>query len=240
MRVIKLSMLVAMMLTSGIITVKAQTADEIIDKHVTAIGGADNWNNLKTVKMVGSLSVQGMDIGFTQTLSVDKAMKTDISAMGMNGFIIVTPNEGYMYLPFQGQTKVDTMKPEMVKMYKSRLDVKGEQLIDYKSKGTKIELLGKDSVNNMLCYKIKVTDKDGTESTAFFDVATYYLMRIESKVKVQDQEQEIAQSFSNYQKQDGGVVMPMASTGQNGDVTFKTIEINRPIDEKVFIPTIEK
>ncbi len=31
-----------------------------------------------------------------------------------------------------------------------------------------------------------MTDKDGKESTAFFDMATYYLLRTETKVKVQD------------------------------------------------------
>ena len=48
-------------------SVKAQTVDEIISKYITALGGKDKLLSIKTVKMVGSLNVQGMDVGVTTT-----------------------------------------------------------------------------------------------------------------------------------------------------------------------------
>ncbi len=39
---------------------------------------------------------------------------------------------------------------------------------------------------------------------------------------------------------EGGIIMPMSMTAQMGEVSFKTIEINKPVDDKLFIPTIEK
>ncbi len=133
-------MLAAMMLTACIATVKAQTADEILDKHIAAIGGADNWNNLKTVKMVGSLSVQGNGYQAFDTdrmSETGKAMRTDINAMGSNGFIIVTTTtSGYMYLPFQGQTKVDTYEAGNGESLPGQRHwiLRSSQLVDYKSK----------------------------------------------------------------------------------------------------------
>ncbi len=238
MKAIKFSILAAMMLTAGITTVKAQTADEILEKHQKAIGGADSWNKLKTLKMVGTLTQQGMEISMTQTIDIAKGARLDISVMGMTGYQIVTPNAGWMYMPFQGSTKVDTMKPDMVKAMQQQFDVKGHQLLDYKSKGTKVELAGKDTVNNAPCYKLKITDKDANESTVFIDMATYYILRTETKAKTDEGDQEMAVVYSDYkQTAEGGVVMPMSVTAQGVEITYKSIEVNKPIDEKTFIPT---
>src|SRR5580704_5992470 len=92
---IKQYLLAAVILTSCLATVQAQTADDILDKHQKAIGGVDNWDKIKTVKMVGTMSQQGMDIDITQTLVMGKAMRVDISMMGMSGFQIVTDKAGW-------------------------------------------------------------------------------------------------------------------------------------------------
>ena len=238
MKAIKLSILAVTILTASITTLKAQNVDDIMNKHITAIGGIDNWNKIKTMKLVGSVSQQGMDVNITQTLAVDKAMRMDISLMGMSGYQIVTQSDGWMYMPFRGSNKIDTMKPEMVKMMRQQMDIKGHQFLDYKSNGAKAEYAGTDTVNNAPCYKIKFTNKDGTESTSFFEIATYYILRTESKVKQDEQEMEVAVLYNNYKKMDEGVVMPMSVTAQGAEVVFKSIEINKPIDDSVFIPTL--
>ncbi len=95
-----------------------------------------------------------------------------------------------------------------------------------------------DTINKVLCYRIKFTDKDGNETTCYFDTKTYYLLRTESKVKVEEQEQEVAMSYDNYKALDGGVVMPMTISSPMGDINFKSIELNKPIDESIFKPAI--
>jgi outer membrane lipoprotein-sorting protein len=237
MKIIKLSMLAAVLLTTGAISVKAQTADEIMDKHAAAIGGVDNWNKIKTVKMVGSMSQQGMEISMTQTIDLAKGARLDISVMGMTGYQIVTNTGGWAYMPFAGSTKIDTLSPEVVKATQNQFDLKGHQMLDYKTKGTKIELAGKDTINNVLCYKMKCTEKDGKESTAYFDATTYYLLRTERMEKMQDQEQEVAIVYNNYQKLPEGVVMPMSVNIAGGEITYKTVELNKPVDASTFVPT---
>ena len=239
MKILKLAVLTAISLSS-FAALRAQTVDEIMDKHLKAIGSKEAWESLKTMKLDGSMSVQGMDIGITQTMALGKAMRTDISVMGMNGYTIVTKTQGWMYMPFQGQTKVDTMKPDMVKMAQSQLDIGSKGMFDYKTIGKKTEFLGKDTLNKVVCYKIRFTDKDGNESVSYFDVNTYYILRTETKVKQDEQEQEVAMGYDNYKKLDGGIVMPMTMSTPQGDINFKTIEINKPIADDVFVPTDPK
>ena len=238
MKAIKLAILPAVMLAAGISPVKAQTADEIIQKHIAAIGGTEAWNKISTIKRVGSMNIQGMDIGFTQTIANNKGMRTDISAMGTNGYIIMTPKEGWMYMPMQGMDKVTPVPPEMMKGAAEKLNAKAGMLAD-KSEIAKSEFVGKDTIDKMACLKVKITDKEGNVMTDFFDASTYYLVRTEMTVKKDDNEQEVALSYSDFKKQPEGIVLPMSMTSPLGvgDINFKSVEINKPVGDEVFKPT---
>ncbi len=134
--------MLALLMLSGVATLKAQSVDEVMDKHLKAIGPKEAWNNIKSVKMDGGMSVQGMDISLVQTLIPGKAMRTDISVMGMNGFTIVTKSQGWTYMPFQpGMDKLDTMKADALKASQSQMDLKAKEMFDYKTNGTKTEYL---------------------------------------------------------------------------------------------------
>ena len=50
-------------------SIKAQTVDEVIDKYQIALGGKEKLLTLKSVKMTGSINVQGFDVGLTVTLT---------------------------------------------------------------------------------------------------------------------------------------------------------------------------
>ncbi len=238
MRPIKICLLAATMLVAGITTVKAQNGDEIIDKHIKAMGGTENWNKVQSMKLTGSMNAGGMEIGMTQTIVTNKGMRMDMSVMGQNCYTIVTPTEGWMYMPIQGSDKVIPLPADKVKLSQDKLNIKNGQLVD-KSLISKSEYIGMDSVNSVSCYKVKVTDKDGNTQTAFFDASTYYLLRSELTMKIpgQDEEQEVGANFSNFQKQKEGIVYPMTVGTPQGDLVFKTIELNKPVDDGIFKPT---
>ncbi len=229
-----------MVLAAGFTTAKAQTADEIIQKHITAIGGTEKWNKINSMKRVGSMSIQGMEIGFTQTVVNDKGMRTDISMMGQNGFIILTPKEGWMYMPMQpGMDKVTPMPAEQIKASADKMNVKAGLLAD-KSGIAKAELVGKDTINKVACFKVKITDKEGNVQTDYFDASNFYLLRTEMTVKSEEGEQEVSLSFSDFKKQPEGIVLPMVMTSPlgMGDITFKSVEINKPVGDEIFKPTV--
>ncbi|MBL7750612.1 MAG: hypothetical protein JNN29_04475, partial [Chitinophagaceae bacterium] len=50
----------------------AQTADEVINKHVEAIGGADAWRKVTSLRQEGSMTVQGTDVQLVLTVVKDK------------------------------------------------------------------------------------------------------------------------------------------------------------------------
>ena len=214
----------------------AQTVDEIVNKHIEAIGGADAWKKVNSMVSTGSLKVQGADIGMNIAVLNGKGSRTDISAMGMNGYMIVTPTAGWNFMPFQGQKTPEPITADDLKEAQEALDVQGN-LLDYKAKGHSIELLGKDDVDGVEAFKIKETLKSGKVETIFIDPKTYYIIRSISKQKANGKESDVTTNLSNYQKLPEGIMVPMSITLPFGEMTISKVELNKPIDENIFKPS---
>ncbi len=124
MRTSKL-LLTACMVLAGAAGTQAQTADEIVGKHVDAIGGLDNWKKVTSIKRDGSVNVQGTDVTVTVTILNGKGARQDISAGGTTGFVIITPTAGWSFLPFQGQSETEALPAESLKDRQEGLDAQG-------------------------------------------------------------------------------------------------------------------
>ncbi len=224
---------------AGSISVKAQTADEVIQKHVTAIGGVDNWKKINTIKMVASTNAQGTEIPINITILQGKGMKVDYTFSGMTGWSIITEKAGWSYSPFAGQTKAEAIPEESLKQSQDQLDAQGP-LIDYKAKGNTVTYLGKDDVEGTDCFKIKLVYKNGKEETMYFDASNYYHIRSVSKIKADGKEMEVTQNFGDFQKLPEGIVYAMSQDGAGGQMKIKSVEINKPIPDDFFKPEEQK
>jgi hypothetical protein len=224
----------------GFVTVKAQTADEIVSKYVAAVGGLENWKKVNSVIQTGSMTVQGTNLDIVITTLHQKGSRQDINAMGMNNYMICTPTEGWRFFPIQGQQAPEAFTADDVKESQNLLDVSGS-LVNYKEKGHSIESLGKEDVDGTECFKIKLTQKGGKVETYYIDPANYYVVKVVSVMKANGQEAEVATTYSNYQKLPEGITIAMSTSvpfapGFNIDITLTKVEINKPVDEAIFKP----
>jgi hypothetical protein len=230
----RLSILAAAFILLSFASLRAQTADDIINKHIDAIGGKAAWQNINSFRLTTSITMQGTDIPIIITALQNKGARMDMTMMGMSGYTINTPTEGWSFMPMFGQQKPEAMTPDQVKAGQDQLDIQGE-LIDYKAKGYTAELVGKEDVEGTECWKIKLNMKNGKVRTEFFDPDSYLLIRQVDKVTVDGKEQESTTDFSNFQKLPEGVTMPMAvNNGGMGEAIIKKIEINIPVADSTF------
>ena len=213
----------------------AQTAEEIVAKHITAIGGADNWKKINNMRQEATLSVQGMDIPVVITALHNKATKQEYTVMGMTGYSLITSEGGWNFNPMQGQTKPEPITQDELKYGKDNLDLQGD-FVDYKAKGHTIQLMDKEDIEGVECLKIKLTRKSGNESIFFFDPKTYYILRTSSKMSANGQEVESVVNMSNYQKLPEGIVIAytIENTAVPAPITVTKVIVNGKIDEAVF------
>jgi hypothetical protein len=225
--------LFSLLFISSVALVEAQTVDEVVNKHIQAIGGAEAWKKVNSIKMEGTMTVQGAEVSVSRVVLHNKGSRQDINVAGMVGYDIYTPTQGWSLAPWSGVTSPEAKTAEDVAEAQEDLDAQGS-LIDYAAKGHKVDYIGKDDVDGTECYKLVITPKGGAVSTYYIDTKTNYLIKSVAKRKANGQEMEIATAFSNYEKLPEGVVIAKSMTLPFGELSLTKISINEPVDESIF------
>lgn len=220
---------------------QAQTADEIINKHITAIGGKETINKIKSQVVYADLSVMGISLPSITTTLFGKGLKnvSNLDSIGLVGQEIIqciTPTGGWMFNPLAGDTDAKPLPDDQVKEAQASLDA-GSVFFNYKAKGSKVELAGRETVEGVNTYKLKLVNKNGKITFYFIDPSTYYLIKQESTTSVDGENVTSSSTFSNHKKTGIGLVIPyttMTNQGVEITITIKKVEYNKNIDPKIF------
>ena len=230
------------------VSVSAQTVDELIDKNIKAHGGLDKLKAVQSMKLTGKMKMGPMEAPFTEFKKRPTNLRSEFTIQGMTGIQAYDGSTGWMIMPFMGKKDAELMTADMIKNVKDGADFDGP-LIDYRIKGNKVELLGKENVQGRPAYKLHLTTNSGAESTVFLDADSYLEIRLESKGTVQGQAVESGTTISDY-REVGGLMFAMSfetkskNAGSEGaqTITFEKIELNpASIDLAMFhMPDVKK
>lgn len=219
-------------------TCAAQTVDEVVSKHIEAMGGSAKLAAVKTMKITSSIDMMGMKMPIVSTVVDGKASRSEVTFQGMTQIMVTEGETGWYISPFQGKTEPEKANEEMMKQAKEERDICGP-LFNYKEKGNKVELVGKEEMEGTDVYKLKITRPTGDISYQYIDAATYLLLKETSKQKFQDKEVESEKIMSNYKKVDGinfPFTVEMRQVGESAGqiLTIETVEVNPKVDDSIF------
>lgn len=220
----------------SILSLKAQTVDEIVTKYVNALGGKSIIGSIKTVYVESSIGIMGKDAPCTTYIINGKGYKNELDFSGTKIVQCITDKGGWAINPMAGSADATAIPEEQVKASQSQLQV-GGPLYDYAVKGNKAELIGKDTSDGSMAYKVRLK-MDGVEITYYIDATTYYISRAISKFSVNGQDIESTATFSDYRKTDFGYTMAfvqkVALPQFTLEITNKKVEVNKVIDPAIF------
>lgn len=217
------------------VTVFAQTADEIINNYITAKGGAEKLRSIKDLTMTGNLSTNGVQVPLSIKVLSGKGIRVEFSFNGMTGYQIVTDTQGWNFNPFMGQTAPEPMTEDQVKDSQDQLDAT-DDLLDYAAKGSTVEFQGKETIEGVETYKLKLTTKTGKVKTMYISTQDNLLLKTVQTIKFNGQDMESESLFSNYKKVND-IQMPFTTISSvQGQIDFDTIEFNTNLDLAIFKP----
>ena len=231
------SCLFTLIALAGFTIAKGQTVDEIIAKHVDAVGGKDKLAQVNSVYIESTTDVMGNQSSTKTYILNGKGYRNESDFNGQNMVQVVTDTGGWMINPFMGSS--DPVKlPE--EQFKTSVDqvYAVDPLFDYAAKGGKAELLGQEKVGDVNAYKIKYTNKLGGETTYYIDPSTWYVIQAIKQSEAMGQQVTLTITPSDYKKTDFGVAFPSKTHMDMGqfalDVNVAKVEINKTIDPAIF------
>ncbi|GAB2786942.1 hypothetical protein GCM10027275_34410 [Rhabdobacter roseus] len=226
------------LLATALRTASAQTVDEVIDKHIAAMGGASKLASLKSMKMEAAAQVMGMEFPSSTTVVQGRGLRSETTVQGMTIVNALDGDKGWMINPMAGQNTAVALPEEQVKLSAGQLDLTG--LYNYKQKGHTAQLAGEDKVNGAPVYVVKVKLNNGMETTHYISKETNYILKTATNVQAEGQNMVVNTSFSNF-KQVDGLTLPFtteiesaAMPGGAMTMTIKSVQVNPTVDESIF------
>ena len=214
---------------------QAQTVDDIIAKNIEAKGGAALLKSTTSVRTTGKGSMQGAEVSITSSTKRPFFMRNEMELAGQK---IVHGFDGETMWLSMGGMPPQALPPgpqtEVLKQ-SSQID---SPLLDYKTKGNKVELGEPANEDGRKQHHLIVTPKTGPKLHYFIDAET----NLESKmvIDVEDGAQKMSMEmrFSDFKTVEGRT-MPFTVTqfvngNQVGQMKFEKVEFNVPLDDTLF------
>ena len=221
----------------SVTALEAQTADDIIAKHIEAVGGREKLSGISSVQYENTLQIMGNDASSKIVILNGKGYRTESDFNGQKMVQVYTDKGGWAVNPMAGATEPQAMPEEQYKAGAEQ--IYAVPFLDYAARGGKAELLGQEKVGDVNAYKIKLSLKDNGATTYFIDPATYYIIKTIRSAEMMGQPVDVTVNYSNFKKTDYGWVVPQdlqIDMGGQFSLTAKVnkVEVNKPVDASVF------
>jgi outer membrane lipoprotein-sorting protein len=181
----------------------AQTINQIIAKVYIARGGLTRIHALRSERISGTISFGSEASGpFTVELKRPMKMRMTLAVQNQTMIRVFDGTQGWANNPFAGKVNPEAMPEEDLKNISEEADFDGP-LVDYAKKSNKVELVGKDKVEDTEVWRVRLTTKAGDVRYYLFDAKTFLLLKWEGKRRADGKEYPIESYFHDYRDVSG-------------------------------------
>jgi outer membrane lipoprotein-sorting protein len=239
-------MVAVVVLVMGPTASAQQSANDVIERSLTALGGRAAHAKLQSRSATGtiSLSTPAGDIAGTLELlnaapnKTRMLLKADLSALGAGELVVdqrFDGHTGYVLDSLQGNREITGN--QLDNMQNSAFP---HPFMNYKERGTSAELAGKESVGGRDAYVVVFDPATGSQVRNYIDAETFLPIKTVMKTDVPQLGQEVEQTteFFDYKDVDGVKIpfrLKTSSSIQSITITLTNVEHNVKVDESVFV-----
>jgi photosystem II stability/assembly factor-like uncharacterized protein len=224
---------------------RALGVDDVVAKHVEARGGAAKLHAVATLRTLGTVRVGdgdfSLDIPVATATKRGRGARVESTIQGLVGVdAIETTNAraAWSTEPWEGRRdpfrRSEDESHEMVE----QADVEGP-LVDWRTKGHKVEYLGTEDVDGTPAHKLRVALAWGDVEYVFLDPDSWMIIREEMHRFIRGDERVSERDYGAYESFAGVWFATAIDVGSKGrpkhtHVTVERIEVNVDVDDALF------
>ena len=216
----------------------AQSVDEIISKNIAAHGGPEKIKAVSTIRATGQFRAGSFRAVFVQENKRPNKVRNELTVQGMTLINAYDSKVGWRISPFEGRKDPDQLSADDTKELVELGDIDG-QLVDYKNKDHRAELMGHDSVEGTDCFKIKLTLSNGDVRYYYIDTDSFLELKVETERNIRGTVQYGEILYGDYERVNG-IYYPFAiEAGVKGEAdhvkyVVDKMELNTPLADNLF------
>jgi len=217
----------------------AETAEEIVAKHLAARGGLERIKAVQTMKITRTVSTFSANLQVVLLKKRPHSIRSEVTFPGRPATLRVLGPAGLWEVGPDG--KVEERPAEMAtELAELDADIDG-LLVDYAQKGHSVQYNGREKVGGVDVHKLTVTLKSGAARQVYLDAATYLERKHVGTITLPQQGKvQTTLTFSDY-RDVGGLKLPFAVDEERSSfpvqslsVYMDRIELDMPIDDSLF------
>jgi hypothetical protein len=124
--------------------------------------------------------VEEVQLPFLMELARPRKIRFELQFNGQTAIQVFDGAHGWKLRPFLGRREVEPYTADEMKTTATQADLDGP-LVDYAAKGTTVELIGVEKVEDRDTYKLKLTLKNGQAIHVWIDAQTFLEAKIEGQ-----------------------------------------------------------
>lgn len=218
-------------------SLSAQSLDEILNSYIENTGGLEKWNSLKTTRMTGKMSMSGFEFSGVISAKTPNKQRVDVDVQGQKLVQAYDGETAWWINPFQTGPDAQPMPEEMAEeMKKEEFE---NPFINYKDKGHTAELLGEETIEGTVTFKVKLTKKNGDIEVYFFDKEYFVPVMMQSPITTGPTKGQMSETyFSDYQEVEGFMMPFFLEVKIGGEsaqkITIEKAEVNVELEDSLF------
>ena len=227
-------LLATLVLAAPAVGARAQTADELVAKNIQAKGCLEKLRAIQSIKQTGRVNIQCIEGKQTLYAKRPNLLRQEINLKGQVVIMAFDGKTPWMINPLLGAVAPISMSGPPADMIRDQSSFDGP-LIDYKDRGSVLELVGLETLGTRKVHHLKLTDKNRQLQHVYLDAETF----LETKLTTQNElGQTFEQELSDFRDVEGikipFTIRTLANGIQQGQITVESVEFNIKIDDGIF------
>ena len=140
---------------------------------------------------------------FCLELERPRKVRLEVQFEGKTAIQVYDGAGGWKVRPYLNRVDVESFTPEELKLASMQSDLDGP-LVNYEAKGTRVELVGMENVEDRPTYKLALTTKTGEVIHVWIDAETFLEAKIDGQPRKLDGKMHAVEIYyKDYRKVDG-------------------------------------